>query len=78
MKLLAVCLSVGAVIGAIPATIMEFLEPESPGADPAVLGAFVMPMLAGMMGGFCVWIIADHIRYWRNQKLDYDHAWMKQ
>lgn len=55
----------GALIGAIPATVMEILEPLW---EPEVITAFGMPMLAGAMFGFSAWMIADHRHYWRERR----------
>lgn len=46
----------GALLGAVPATVMEFIQPAW---EPSTLTAFAMPMLACATAGLLAWLIID-------------------
>ena len=52
----------GVLLGAVPATVMEFLSPITPAQDPATITAFLVPMLAGGMAGHLTSAVIRHRR----------------
>lgn len=51
----------GLALGAVPASVMEVLQPAW---TPAVVTAFLLPMLASGAGALLIWGIIDTRRRW--------------
>ena len=48
---------IGALLGAVPATVMEIVQPAP--WSPAVLTAFGMPIAAGAATGALAWLVVE-------------------